>query len=59
MNPFVSIICITYNRRHFIPTLLECVINQDYIKNRFELIIVDDGTDKIYNLINNNTMSSN
>jgi glycosyltransferase involved in cell wall biosynthesis len=50
-NPFVSIICVTYNRRPFIPFLLECVRNQDYPASRYEVIIVDDGTDKIRDLI--------
>lgn len=50
-NPFVSIICVTYNRRPFIPFLLQCIKNQDYPANRYEIIIVDDGTDKIKDLI--------
>ena len=50
-NPFVSIICVTYNRRPFIPFLLQCIRNQDYPANRYEVIIVDDGTDKIRDLI--------
>jgi glycosyltransferase involved in cell wall biosynthesis len=50
-NPFVSIICVTFNRRPFIPFLLECIRNQDYPASRYEVIIVDDGTDKIRDLI--------
>lgn len=41
--PYVSIICVTYNRKKFIPSLLESVNKQMYCKNHFELIIVDDG----------------
>lgn len=48
--PFVSIICVTYNRRSFIPVFLENVNNQLYPKSRYELIIVDDGSDSIQDL---------
>lgn len=50
-NPFVSIICVTYNRRPFIPFLLQCIRNQDYPASRYEVIIVDDGTDKVKDII--------
>ena len=49
--PFVSICTPTFNRRPFIQTMFECFKNQDYPKNRMEWIIVDDGTDKIKDLI--------
>ena len=49
--PFVSVCTPTYNRRPFIPTMLECFRNQTYPKDRMEWIIVDDGTDKINDLI--------
>lgn len=49
--PFVSICTPTFNRRPFIKTMFECFKNQDYPKNRMEWIIVDDGTDKIKDLI--------
>ena len=39
----------TYNRRQFIPHAIEYFLNQDYA-NR-ELIIVDDGTDSINDLV--------
>ena len=50
-QPFVSIITPTFNRRPFIPTMIECYKNQTYPKNRMEWIIVDDGSDKIEDLI--------
>jgi glycosyltransferase involved in cell wall biosynthesis len=50
-QPFVSIITPTFNRRPFIPTMIECYKNQTYPKNRMEWIIVDDGTDKIGDLV--------
>lgn len=49
--PFVSICTPTFNRRPFFPILFECFKNQTYPKNRMEWIIVDDGTDKIGDLI--------
>ena len=50
-KPFVSICTPTFNRRPFIPIMFECFKNQTYPKNRMEWIIVDDGTDKIGDLV--------
>jgi glycosyltransferase involved in cell wall biosynthesis len=50
-RPFVSVLCVTYNRRPFIPTFLEMVRNQDYPQSRIEIIIVDDGTDPIKDIV--------
>ena len=47
--PLVSCIMPTYNRRHFVPQAIKYFLRQDY-PNR-ELIIVDDGTDVIADLI--------
>lgn len=49
--PFVSICTPTFNRRPFIQTMFECFRNQTYPKSRIEWIIVDDGTDKIADLV--------
>jgi glycosyltransferase involved in cell wall biosynthesis len=49
--PMVSVCTPTFNRRPFIPIMFECFRNQTYPKNRIEWIIVDDGTDKIKDLI--------
>ena len=49
--PFVSILTPTFNRRPFINTIIECIRNQTYPKNRMEWVVVDDGTDKIEDLI--------
>lgn len=49
--PLVSVCTPTFNRRPFIPTMLECFRNQTYPKSRMEWIIVDDGSDKISDLI--------
>lgn len=50
-KPFVSVCTPTFNRRPFIPTMLACFKNQTYPMDRVEWIIVDDGTDKIKDLI--------
>jgi glycosyltransferase involved in cell wall biosynthesis len=48
--PFVSVITPTYNRRRFIPNLIQMYKNQDYRKDRMEWIILDDGQDKVRDL---------
>ena len=45
--PFVSVITPTYNRRTFIPTLIQCFLAQTYPKDRMEWIILDDGSDPV------------
>lgn len=49
--PFVSVCTPTFNRRPFIKSMIECFNNQDYPKDRLEWIIIDDGTDKIEDLL--------
>lgn len=49
--PFVSICTPTFNRRPFIHNLIKCVDNQTYPKERMEWIIIDDGTDKIEDMV--------
>ena len=49
--PFVSICTPTFNRRPFIPYIIQCFLHQDYPKNKMEWIIIDDGTDKIEDLV--------
>jgi glycosyltransferase involved in cell wall biosynthesis len=48
--PFVSVITPTYNRRKFIPSLIQMYEHQDYRKDRMEWIILDDGQDKVNDL---------
>lgn len=50
-QPFVSVCTPTFNRRPFIETMFQCFRNQTYAKSRIEWIIVDDGTDKIGDLV--------
>lgn len=49
--PMVSVCTPTFNRRPFIQNTFNCFKNQDYPMHRIEWIIVDDGTDKIKDLI--------
>jgi glycosyltransferase involved in cell wall biosynthesis len=50
MSIEVSVLTPTYNRRKFIPTLIEIYKNQTYPKHKMEWIIVDDGRDKVEDL---------
>lgn len=49
--PFVSVCTPTYNRRSFMKKLINMFDNQDYSKNMLEWIIIDDGEDKIKDLV--------
>ncbi len=51
--PFVSVCTPTYNRRPFIPAMIECFRHQTYPQDKIEWIIIDDGTDKIEDLLEN------
>ena len=50
-HPFVSICTPTFNRRPFIPIMIQCFEHQTYPKDRIEWIIIDDGTDKIEDMV--------
>jgi cellulose synthase/poly-beta-1,6-N-acetylglucosamine synthase-like glycosyltransferase len=41
----------TYNRRPFIPYIIKSDENQTYPQDKMELIIIDDGKDKIEDLV--------
>jgi hypothetical protein len=43
--PFVSIITPTFNRRHLLPLLEECILRQHYPRCRMEWVLVDDSQD--------------
>lgn len=49
--PFVSVCTPTFNRRPFIPYIIKCFESQDYPRDKLEWIIIDDGTDKIEDLV--------
>ena len=53
MNRTVSVCTPTFNRREFIPILIECFNHQTYPKQLIEWIIIDDGDDKIEDLFKN------
>ena len=42
-NPLISIIIPTFNRKKWIKTAIDSVLNQSY--NNFELFVIDDGSD--------------
>ena len=50
-KPFISICTPTFNRRPFIPYIIKCFENQTYPRDKMEWIIIDDGTDKIEDLV--------
>lgn len=50
-TPKVSICTPTYNRRIFIPYIIQCILRQTYPLEYIEWIIIDDGTDKVGDVI--------
>ena len=48
--PLVSIVTPTYNRRHFIPSLIKIVQSQTYPRNRMEWVVFDDGQEEVRDL---------
>jgi glycosyltransferase involved in cell wall biosynthesis len=57
-KPLVSVCTPTFNRRPFIPMMFACFKNQTYPMDRIEWIIVDDGTDKIRDVIESSGISN-
>jgi cellulose synthase/poly-beta-1,6-N-acetylglucosamine synthase-like glycosyltransferase len=49
--PFVSVCTPTFNRRPFILEMVKNYLRQDYPHDKMEWIIIDDGTDKIGDLV--------
>ena len=58
-QPFVSILTPTYNRRRFIPQLIEYVKHQTYPVSKREWLVLDDGTDSIEDLLTPHMASLN
>ena len=50
MSIHVTVVTPTYNRRAFIPTLIQIYLHQTYPKENMEWIILDDGRDKVEDL---------
>ncbi len=48
--PLVSVLTPTYNRRRFIPTLIEIYRSQTFPKHKMEWLILDDGRDSVEDL---------
>jgi len=51
MQPLVSLLTPTRNRRTFIPFLIESIKKQTYPKDRIEWVIADDGEDDLSDLV--------
>ena len=49
--PNVSICTPTFNRRPFFKGLIQCIKDQDYPHSKLEWIVVDDGFDKVEDII--------
>ena len=49
-KPLVSVCTPTYNRRAFIPALIQCFESQTYPRELLEWIVVDDGSDPVKDL---------
>ena len=49
--PLVSVCTPTYNRRPFISSMIQCFQHQTYPADRMEWIVIDDGTDKVGDLL--------
>lgn len=50
-KPPVSILTPTYNRKRFIPTLIQCILAQDYPRDRMEWVVLDDSSEPVYDII--------
>ncbi len=44
MFPFVTVYSITYNQRHIVRQTILDLFSQDYLKDRYEIVILDDGS---------------
>jgi glycosyltransferase involved in cell wall biosynthesis len=50
-HPTISLLTPTYNRRSFLPNLVECIAAQTYPLAKMEWILKDDGTDRVEDMI--------
>ena len=58
--PFVSVIVPVYNAKGMVGDCIESLLNQDYPKDRYEIIVVDnDSTDGTAEVIRRRTHSNN
>jgi len=49
-KPLVTVCTPTYNRRDFIPALIQCFENQSYPRELLEWVVADDGSDPVGDL---------
>ena len=56
MLPFVSLVTPTYNRRRFIPSLIRCMEQQTYPKDKLEWIVLDDGQEPVGDLFKSSSL---
>ncbi len=49
-KPFVTVCTPTYNRRTFLPALIQCFEEQTYPRELMEWVVVDDGSDAVGDL---------
>ena len=57
--PRVSICTPTFNRRPFFKGIIESILSQDYPHKLLEWVIIDDGMDKIGDLVKDIPFPSN
>lgn len=50
-QPPVSIVTPTYNRKRFLPALIQCIKDQDYPKERMEWLVFDDGLEPVWDVL--------
>lgn len=43
-HPFASVIIVSYNGKHFLDDCLSSLANQDYPRDRYEIVVVDNGS---------------
>lgn len=58
-HPPVSLVTPTYNRRKFLPWLIECIKAQTYPADRMEWLVFDDGTDPVLDVLTPHLKSMN
>ncbi len=59
MQPYVSCVCPTYNRRKFLPNLVRIFNSQSYPADRRQLIIMDDSFETNQDIVDENKTEEN
>lgn len=59
MKPFISVVIPTYNRKDILKRCLEHLLSQNYPFDRYEIIVIDDGSaDGTQNVVMNTAITS-